>query len=74
MGVAPHLEVLDVTTTNLSVDQSSIRRGVMEDNGMSGPASKTDMLVECRGMPTVGTGPYHKGGFKAPKSYDPSRI
>jgi len=34
----------------------------MEDNGMSGPAPKTGMLVECRGMPPVGTGPYHKGG------------
>jgi len=35
----------DVTTTDPSVDQSSIRRGVMEDNSMSGPAPKTGMLI-----------------------------
>jgi len=29
----------------------------MEDNGMSGPAP-----CSYRGMPPVGTGPYHKGG------------
>jgi len=34
----------------------------MEDNGMSGPAPKTGMLVVCRGTLPVGTGPYHKRG------------
>jgi len=54
----------DVTTTDSSVDQNSIRRGVMEDDSMSGPAQKTGMLVVCRGTPLVGTGvtgPYNKG-------------
>jgi len=66
----------DVTTTNLSVDQSSIRRGVMEDNGMSGPAPKTGMLVVCRGTPPVGTGPYHKGGelLEPPNLTTPQRY
>jgi len=29
---------------------------------MSGPATKTGMLVVSRGTPLVATGPYHKGG------------
>jgi len=52
----------DVTTSDPSVVQSSIRCGVLEDISMSGPAPKTGMLVVCRGTPLVGTGPYYKGG------------
>jgi len=50
----------DVTTPDYSVDQSSIRRGVMEDDSMSGPAPKTGMVV-CRGTPLIKTGSYNKG-------------
>jgi len=48
----------------------------MEDNGMSGPAPKTGMLLVCRGTPPVGTGPYHKGGelLEPPNLTTPQRY
>jgi len=57
------------TTNNgiFSVDQSIIRRGVMADSNLSGPAPNTGMLTVCSGMLLVETGPRPKGGkFLAP--------
>jgi len=57
------------TTNNaiFPVDPSIIRRGVMNDSSLSGPAPYTGMLTVCSGMPLVETGPRSKGGkFLAP--------
>jgi len=50
----------DVTPINLSADQNIIRRGVLRDSNMSGPAPKTGMPMMC-GASTVETGPKNKG-------------
>jgi len=51
----------DVTPNNLSADQNIIRRGVLRDSNISGPAPKTGMPMMC-GESTVETGPKNKGG------------
>jgi len=57
----------NTANTTLSANQNIIKRGVMGESSISGPAPKTGMLVVCRGMPPVKKGPRNKGGkFLAP--------
>jgi len=57
-------------TTNegvVSVDQNIVRRGAVNDIGLSGPAPYKGMLTECSGALLVEEGPRTKGGkFLAP--------
>jgi len=76
IGIAPHLEVsTSPPPTSLSTN-AQLAAGLMEDNGRSGSAPKTGMLVVCRGTPPVGTGPYHKGGelLEPPNFTTPQRY
>jgi len=56
-----------------SVDQNPIKRGVLPDSNISGPAPNTGMPV-CY-APPVGTGPTNKGGelLEAPNLTTPRR-
>jgi len=61
------------TPNNFSADQNVIRRGVLSDNNMSGPAPNMGMPV-CY-APPVETGHYQKGGefLEPPVSTTPQR-